>query len=134
VSPVLFGSYTTMPTAGTYYEITLNPDFTFQFTIVVATSTVTGDEYIQTGTYALNGEAITFTPIEASCPVVTAISTDAYAFNAAALGTVDSSSTATVWTTTTAAIPGPANLTYVLGCSPSTGAAWTPEPLAPVSN
>jgi hypothetical protein len=135
VQPSVFGNWLITNAAGNVFnELTLNPDGTYQITILITTSTVTGDEYIQKGCFALNGAAITFTATEASCPKPVPIYSDAYGFNGAGLGVVDSAGTGTVYLRTGSAVPGPAGLTLVIGCSLTTPGPWMPEPLAPVSN
>jgi hypothetical protein len=113
--------------------LTLDDDGTYVFTLLVTTSTQTGDEYVQKGTFVLAGDDLILTPTEASCPGAIPVATDTYAINAAGLSTTDSSGTQTGYIPTPMTSLG-GDLTLIVGCSPTSGAAWTPEPIAAVTN
>jgi hypothetical protein len=103
----------------------LNPDGTYQTTTLIVTSTVTGDEEIQKGTFALNGAIIAFTPTEASCAAVGTPGLFSYAFNGTNIELTDTSGTQTTFARTASAAPGPPGLTLVVGC----GTPFAPEPM-----
>jgi hypothetical protein len=125
--PDIFGSWITANSAQTIWtELTLNQDGTYALTVLVPTSSVTGDEYAQHGNFKLSGGALTLTPSEATCPTALTPSTFVYAVNGQFLVLVDSSGDATLYGATDATLG--AGLTLVVGCSPTSGAAWTPEP------
>jgi hypothetical protein len=131
VQPSLTGTYA-VTVAPTTTQIVLNADGTYQLTQLVATSTVTGDEYIEKGLYVTSGADITFTPQQASCPVKKPITMDAYAINGVLIALI--TPTTGIGLARTAPTQLGAGLTLVVGCSPSPGSPFMPEPVAPVSN
>jgi len=129
--PTLYGNW--LATSGTTsVEVMLNSDGTYEIDLLITTSAVTGDEYVQQGTFVLNGADITFTPTEASCPGSVPVFADGYLFNGAGLVTTSSSGTTTGYAPT-GSTPLGQGLTLVVGCSQDNG-PWTPQPLAPVTN
>jgi len=129
--PSIFGNWLNTNNAGNVQaEWTLNANGTYQATILIKTSTVTGDELIQTGTFVLDGGNITFTPAEESCSGPVPIAADTYAFNGAGIDINGSGTTTTFLATTTTPAQLGAGLTLVIGC----GSPWMPVPVAPVSN
>lgn len=131
-NPTPYGSYVNV-TNGTSELVTLNSDDTYQITVLVPTSSETGDEYIQKGTFTLDGAALTFTPQQASCPKNEPVAHDTYGINAAGLSVTDSSGNQVDYTRTTMTSLGQDLTTLVVGCSQN-GGAWMPEPIASVGN
>jgi len=129
-SPTPFGSWLATDAKGISYQVILNADHSYRISILIPTSTVTADEYIQEGSFLLNGPYIAFTPIKASCPVKTPPFVDGYAFNNAALVTKDAAGTVGVFARSASASLGD-GLTLVVGCSVDNG-PWMPADFAPV--
>jgi len=128
--PSIYGTWldTVTPDGITYnLQTVLNSDCTYQLTVFNETSNATGNETIETGTFALNGANITFTELKATCPGNVTVGTTDYFFNG------DQLLTGTVLYTTepTTATLG-AGLTLVVGCSVNSG-PFTPYSLAPLT-
>jgi hypothetical protein len=130
-SPSLYGSWLfTSPAVS--LELTLNQDMTYETDALFPTSTVSGNEYIEKGTFAFHGAALVLTPTQASCPGVKPVENNSFGFNGVNLGTTNAAGTMFNFSRTTPTPLG-ANLTLVLGCSINNG-PWMPEPIAPVAN
>jgi hypothetical protein len=123
-APSVFGSWLTVNSANTVStELTLNANGTYQLTVLVTTSTVSGDEYVQQGTFTLNGALLTLTPTEATCSAPLTPATYTYGIDTTILVLTDSSGTSTFYGATTADLGS--GLTLVVGCSVN-GGAWSP--------
>jgi hypothetical protein len=131
-SPSLFGTWV-VSNSTLSLELTLNQDLTYEFLLVVPTSTVTADEYIQHGTFAYAGTTIVFTPTEESCPTVPPPASYTFIFNDLNFTWVDSSGTSTTFTRMASTTDIGAAYTLVVGCSINNG-PWMPEPITPATN
>jgi hypothetical protein len=131
-NPTPYGNWLNV-TNGTTTLFTLNSDGTYALTALAATSTETGDEYIQKGTFVLEGADIIFTPQQASCPGNLPVSIDTYGINASGLSTTDAGGNQVGYEPTTMTSLGQNLTTIVVGCSVN-GGAWMPEPVASVGN
>ena len=131
-SPSLYGNWLYTNSNDIEAKLTLNDDMTYEFELLISTSTVTADEYIENGAFAYQGPTLTLTPMQTSCPVAAPPKPYGFAFDDAGLILTDSSGNSSTYGRTTTADPA-ANLTTVVGCSISNG-PWMPEPIAPVTN
>jgi hypothetical protein len=130
-SPSPYGSW--LWTSGTLsIEYTLNQDMTYELQVLSSTSTVSGNEYIEKGTFAFQGQALVLTPTQASCPQKKPVVKDPLSLNGTNLVLTDSSGTNFTFARTNTSQLG-ANLTLVIGCSIN-NSPWMPEPIAPVTN
>ena len=131
-SPSLYGNWLYTNSNGVEAELTLNDDMTYEVEILISTSTVTANEYIENGVFAYKGPTLTLTPMQTSCPVAAPPKPYGFAFDEAGLILTDLSGNSTTYGSTTMSDPA-ANLTTVVGCSINNG-PWMPEPIAPVTN
>ncbi len=129
-SPTPFGTWLTTDANGISVQIILNEDYSYRISILIPTSTVTANEYIQTGAFLLSGTLIVFVPSKASCPVKTPAFANGYVFNRVALVTQDNTGKVTGLLRTAPSSLGE-GLTLVIGCSINNG-PWMPSPLAAV--
>jgi hypothetical protein len=131
-NPTPYGRWLDVASASASSLLTLNSDGTYEYDLLFTTSTQTGDEYVQKGTFVLNGADLVLTPTEASCPGRVPVGTNSYGINGVALSTTDASGTQANYAATTTTALGN-GLTLVVGCSQNNG-PWMPEPVAPVAN
>jgi hypothetical protein len=130
-SPSLYGSWL-LSNASVSIQFTLNPDMTYETDVLLPTSTVSGNEYIEKGTFAFQGASLNLTPTQASCPGVKPVEQNTFVFNGTALSTTSSTGSTLNFSRMAMTQLG-ANLTVVLGCSVNNG-PWMPEALGPVTN
>jgi hypothetical protein len=97
-TPTVIGTWVTGSAQESIW-LTLNADGTYRFAILIPTSTVTTDVFIQDGNFAVTGISIVLAPTEESCPFTAPASpsTSTYFFDGDALVTYDSSGKQTVY-------------------------------------
>lgn len=133
VIPAPYGSWVVANSENTLFvQVLLNSDGSYEIALLIVTSTVSADEYIQKGTFTINGPALVFTPTEASCPGNVPVFSNNYYFDQDVLVLQDPSGKSTGFVTDPTLMLGQ-GLNIVLGCSVDNG-PWTPYALAPIQN
>jgi hypothetical protein len=110
--------------------LTLKSDGTYVSTVLVLTSSNSGNAQIEEGAFTTSGSTITFTPKAWSCPGPDAVYSDSYTFDGADLDLSYSGGVLLLQPNTSTAS---SSFSLVTGCFASDG-TFTQVPLAPVSN
>jgi hypothetical protein len=128
--PTLVGSWIFQPAQGPSGGFTFKGDGTYSFIELSLTSSNTANAEGENGTYADDGQTLTLTPKESSCPGPDPVRSVSYAFSNGDLVLSGS-------TEADSYVPQPSTATssfsITLGCFDGSG-NFTQMPLAPVSN
>lgn len=93
--PSLIGSWYYVDSAGTAGEgLTFNSDETYVNQSIALTSSTTGDQEVEMGTFTLSGSTITVTPTSSSCPGPAPVTSYDYSFQGAELASCSPSTAA----------------------------------------
>jgi hypothetical protein len=105
-------------------------NYTYKAQLLQETSTTTGNDQAEVGTFAVTDTAITFTPQQSTCPGPVPVYADNYTFNGDSLVLAYSTGGMAFSRNTT---PPATNAIITFGCFQSDGSFVT-SPLAAVSN
>ena len=130
-SPSLDGKWEYIDSAGTAGDgVTFNSDGTYVLQVLQLTSSTSGNDEVEKGTFTVSGNTITATPKEWSCPGPDTVSTMTYSFQGSSLALALPSGILILQPNTS---PPATNASIVIGCFDSSG-NFKPEPLASVTN
>jgi hypothetical protein len=107
-----------------------DPNDAYSAQVLQLTSSTTGNDEVETGTFAATDTEIAFTPQKSTCPGPVSVYTLTYHFNEDSLGVLYSTG-AMVFSRNTD--PPSSNAIVTFGCFQS-GGSFVPAPLAAVSN
>jgi hypothetical protein len=131
-SPSLYGTWYYADSAGAGVGLTFNQSGTYVAQELALTSSTSGDDQAEKGTFTVSGSTITLTPTEWSCPGPDPIYKLTYSFQGSDLAVSQPSGAAVLQPDT----QPPSSVAITFGCftNGDSGEIFTPEPLAPVSN